>query len=221
MTGWRSFGASVRGPGHVASGLPNQDAWSRTLRSWGEVVVVSDGVGSRPNAEYGSRAACRAVPRAVQHDRGNTRASLRDIKAHWLEFVAPFDPRDCAATCLYVLRPVSGPITIGVLGDGLAVVTRTDGGIEYVEHNKADSFANITVALSAATREEEWRVAEIDEERVASVTLCTDGVSDDLEGELRSAFFRNWIDYSESMADVTAGRHLRKVLHGWKVPGSL
>ena len=166
MTGWRSFGASVRGPGHVASGLPNQDAWSRTLRSWGEVVVVSDGVGSRPNAEYGSRAACRAVPRAVQHDRGNTRASLRDIKAHWLEFVAPFDPRDCAATCLYVLRPVSGPITIGVLGDGLAVVTRTDGGIEYVEHSKADSFANITVALSAATREDEWRVAEIDQERV-------------------------------------------------------
>ncbi len=48
MTGWRSFGASVRGPGHVSSGLPNQDAWSRTLRSWGEVVVVSDGVGSRP-----------------------------------------------------------------------------------------------------------------------------------------------------------------------------
>ncbi len=60
---------------------------------------------------------------------------------------------------------------------------------------------------------------EFDQEGVASITLCTDGVADDLEGDLRSAFFRSWIDYSEAMADVTAGRHLRKVLHGWKVPG--
>ena len=219
MTAWRSFGASVRGPGHVAAALPNQDAWSWTRRSWGEVVVVSDGVGSRPQAEYGARAACRAVPRAVQHEHGASRASLAGIKARWLDLVAPFEPRDCAATCLYVVRPVSGPITVGVLGDGLVAVTRTDGGIEYVEHSKAETFANITSALSASTTEDEWRVVEFDQDRVESVTLCTDGVADDLEAEMRSAFFRNWMDYTSSMADVTAGRHLRRVLHGWKVPG--
>lgn len=218
MTGWHSFGASVRGPGHVAAGQPNQDAWRWTRRPWGEVVVVSDGVGSRPQAEYGARAACRAVPRAVQHAHGASRALHAEIKSRWLELIAPFEPRDCAATCLYVVRPVSGPITVGALGDGLVAVTRTDGGIEYVEQNKAGTFANITSALSTSTVEDEWRVAEFDQDGVKSVTLCTDGVADDLQVERRSAFFRHWIDYTSAMADVTAGRHLRTALQRWPVP---
>lgn len=217
LTGWRSFGASVCGPGHVTAGMPNQDAWGWTRRPWGEVVVVSDGVGSRPQAEYGARAACRAVPRAVEHVHGTSRASLAEIKSRWLQFVAPFEPRDCAATCLYVTRPASGAITVGVLGDGLVAVTRTDGGVEYVEHTRTGTFANITSALSASTSEDEWIVVEFDQDQVESVTLCTDGVADDLQAERRSAFFRSWIDHTSAMADVTAGRHLREALQRWPV----
>ncbi|MDQ0375989.1 PP2C family serine/threonine-protein phosphatase [Cellulomonas humilata] len=218
MTGWRAFGASVRGPGHVASGLPNQDAWGWTRRSWGDVVVVSDGVGSKSKAEYGARAACRAVPRAVQHGHEASKASLAEIKARWLDNVAPFEPRDCAATCLYVVRPTSGSITVGVLGDGLVAVTKTDGGIEYVEHSKTGSFANITSALSDSTAEGDWRVVEFEQDQVESVTLCTDGIADDLEMEMRSAFFHSWIEHTSAIADVTAGRHLRTSLQQWPVP---
>lgn len=218
MTNWRTFGASVRGPGHAAAGVPNQDAWSWTRRSWGDVVVVSDGVGSRPNAGYGARAACRAVSRAVHRGHGARRAPLDEIKSCWLELVAPFEPRDCAATCLYVFRPTSGPITVGILGDGLVAVTKTDGGVEYAEHSKAGSFVNITAALSASTTEGEWRVVEFAQDQVESVTLCTDGVADDLQVEMRSEFFRSWAEHTSELADVTAGRHLRESLQQWPVP---
>lgn len=35
MTLWKSFGASVRGPGHITEGLPNQDAWMSFHHAWG------------------------------------------------------------------------------------------------------------------------------------------------------------------------------------------
>ena len=58
---WRHFGISVRGPGHVRACLPNQDAFHVDSYKWGDVAVVSDGVGSCPTSEHGSSAACRAV----------------------------------------------------------------------------------------------------------------------------------------------------------------
>jgi len=65
MNLWKSYGASVRGPGHVATCEPNQDAWTSFHRVWGDGIVVSDGVGSKPFANVGSDAACFAVKHAA------------------------------------------------------------------------------------------------------------------------------------------------------------
>ena len=61
MSQWISFGASVPGPGHVRMRMPNQDSFLVATHTWGDVAVVSDGVGSCANAECGSDAACQAV----------------------------------------------------------------------------------------------------------------------------------------------------------------
>ena len=116
MTLWKSFGASVRGPHHIAEGLPNQDAWAKFHHVWGDGIVVSDGVGSKPFSSFGSDAACLAVELAVLTccpDGEIERNSLfSSIQANWLRLVAPLEPRDCAATCLFALR-LDGVIHIG------------------------------------------------------------------------------------------------------------
>jgi hypothetical protein len=66
MTLWKSFGASVRGLSHIAEGLPNQDAWAKFHHVWGDGIVVSDGVGSKPFSSFGSHAACLAVEFAAR-----------------------------------------------------------------------------------------------------------------------------------------------------------
>lgn len=54
---WLTAAASVQGPGHLKFKLPNQDAFVVQKSSDGSViaVVVSDGAGSAPHSERGSR----------------------------------------------------------------------------------------------------------------------------------------------------------------------
>jgi hypothetical protein len=42
---WSYFGASVRGPSHSDTDLPNQDAWLGRSYSFGTIVAVCDGMG--------------------------------------------------------------------------------------------------------------------------------------------------------------------------------
>ena len=63
---WNSWGASVIGPLHVKAGIPNQDSWMARRYKWGNVVVVSDGLGSKAHSDHGSKAACLAVFEAAK-----------------------------------------------------------------------------------------------------------------------------------------------------------
>ena len=89
---WRSWGHSMIGPLHQKNGLPNQDAWLARHYSWGDVVVVSDGLGSKPHADTGAKMACRAVCEAAKFYQKNTSAPLEEltrlIHAMWLIFIS-------------------------------------------------------------------------------------------------------------------------------------
>ncbi|MGK0290454.1 MAG: hypothetical protein ACI86H_001913, partial [bacterium] len=63
---WKSWGASVAGPSHLKLGIVNQDAWISRHYSWGDVVVVSDGLGSRQQSDLGAKAACLSVLEAAK-----------------------------------------------------------------------------------------------------------------------------------------------------------
>ncbi len=222
MSNWKTFGASVRGPGHMRSGLPNQDALKTYRNTWGDVAVVSDGVGSLRTSEYGSKAACRAVLRAARHwtqmDDERAERLLAEIHQNWLAEVEPFIPEESSATCLFVIRPKQGRIVVGMLGDGLAAVIRTDGSYEELIDNKEDNFSNQTAALSRETKISHWKTLLMDQDECCAVVLCTDGVADDLLPEKRSDFVRNLYEQGQNFAVVTLVRGVRKMLENWPVP---
>src|SRR3954470_5259912 len=59
------MGASVRGPGHAKLGEPSGDAWVVSQGQYGSVAVVSDGVGSCVQGEFGARVACKAAKKVL------------------------------------------------------------------------------------------------------------------------------------------------------------
>ncbi|QIE30196.1 PP2C family serine/threonine-protein phosphatase [Caballeronia sp. SBC2] len=220
MTLWKSFGASVCGPGHVATGKPNQDAWASFHRAWGDGIVISDGLGSKPFADVGSEAVCRAVVRAADACRDKTEIDydfLSDgIKTNWLSLISPLEPRDCAATCLFALRLGDGVIRLGMLGDGLAAAITDSGSIVQLSEDKSQGFSNITTALSPNASTKDWRYLSLPEHECSAVLLCTDGVADDLDDV--GGFAKEFVDAHRNLSVVSANRHVREMLENWPTP---
>lgn len=223
MTVWKSFGASVIGPGHVATGKPNQDAWAAFHRAWGDGIVVSDGVGSKPFSDFGSHAACLAVARALRalracHDEaGIGNAFLADkIKNNWLSLITPLEPSDCAATCLFSFRMNDGVLRMGMLGDGLVAAVKSDELVVSLSEDKSESFSNITAALSPNLTEKDWRWLSLPEEDCKAIVLCTDGVADDLKDI--DGFVKEFAGAHCDLSSVSASRRVREMLENWPTP---
>lgn len=220
MNVWKSFGASVIGPGHVAAGFPNQDAWAAFHHEWGDGIVVSDGLGSKPLSDFGSRAACLAVARAIHSCRRMPeidRTVLADrIISKWVSLIAPLSPRDCAATCLFGFRMNDRGVIIGTLGDGLAAVLKTDGSVMSLSDDKSEGFSNITAALSPDTGATEWRWLSMREEECRAVLLCSDGVADDLTD--LNGFVAEFYAAHRGISSVSASRRSREMLANWPTP---
>jgi serine/threonine protein phosphatase PrpC len=226
-TSWKSFGASVIGPGHIATGKPNQDSWSSFHHIWGDGIVVSDGLGSKPLSNFGSDAACRAVEQAVRHlsvrardakpaARDKYAALLAGILDGWLDSVAPLDPQESGATCLFAFRIGDGLVRMGMLGDGCAAAVKHDGTVVTLSDDKAAGFSNVTSALSPSTSEASWTVMTIPETECEAVVLCTDGVFDDLEDV--EDFMAGFVKAYRGLARMTASRLAREMLENWPVP---
>lgn len=220
MTVWKSFGASVRGPGHIAAGIANQDAWASFHHAWGDGVVISDGVGSKPFSNFGSDATCLAVEYAAQacHDKTELDHNfLSDrIRTNWLSLLSPLDPSDCAATCLFALLLGDGAIHLGMLGDGLAAAVKSNGSVVSLSEDKSLGFSNITAALSSKVSAKDWRYLSLPEEECAAVLLCTDGVADDLDDT--DGFVKGFIEAHHALATISANRHIREMLENWPTP---
>lgn len=220
MTLWKTFGASVRGPGNIAIGKPNQDAWASFHHAWGDGIVISDGLGSKPFSDFGSDAACLAVACATHACRDKSKTNhlflSNRIKTNWLSLIVPLEPHDCAATCLFAIRLGDGAIRLGMLGDGLAAAVKADGSIVSLSEDKSQFFSNITMALSPDTSAEDWRHLSLPESECAAVLLCTDGVADDLDNV--DGFVKSFIEAHRDLAAVSANRHVREMLEGWPTP---
>lgn len=220
-TTWKAFGASVTGPGHAALGLPNQDAWSSFHHLRGAGLVVSDGLGSKPLSDFGSRAACWAVEHAARRfalppEVGGRGDVLTSIRNYWSTTVVPLGATHTAATCLFAFQVGDGNIRVGILGDGCAAAVRTDGSVEVLMEDKTRSFSNITEALSPTTESSSWTVLDVPERTCEAIVLCTDGVSDDLADV--EGFMAGLVRSCRGLAQVTASHQVRRMLVGWPVP---
>ena len=220
MTLWKSFGASVRGPGHIATSTPNQDAWSSFHHIWGDGIVISDGVGSKPLSNFGSDAACRAVEYAALAFCDKSEVNLdflfNRIRVNWLSLIGPLEPSDCSATCLFAFRVGDGSIHLGMLGDGLAAAVKSDGSVVALSEDKSQGFSNITAALSPNASTKDWRHLSLLEKDCAAILLCTDGVSDDLVNV--DGFVKGVVETHCSLAGVSANQHIHEMLENWPTP---
>ncbi|HOD20418.1 MAG TPA: PP2C family serine/threonine-protein phosphatase [Candidatus Fermentibacter daniensis] len=217
---WRSFGASVTGPGHIAAGKPNQDAWASFHHVWGDGLVVSDGLGSKPFSNFGSHAACLAVAHSLyrfREDTDSNRSVLSElIRNKWISLLKPLTPRDCAATCLFAYRMNDGMVLMGMLGDGLVAALRVDGSVMSLSEDKSEGFSNTTSALSPHTTSADWQWLSVSEMECQSVFLCTDGVADDLSD--RTGFIRGFYDANRELSSISSARRARDMLRNWPTP---
>ena len=109
-------------------------------------------------------------------------------------------------------------MTIGMLGDGLIAVLKSDGSYLELYEDKNDGFSNQTNAISENTRVGQWKTASLVRDECLAVLLCTDGVSDDLLPEQRSGFVRHIFERVHNYAAITLSREIRKMLENWPVP---
>lgn len=181
--GIRLRAASVRGPGHRTDSLPNQDAVliRQGRRRW--LAVVSDGMGSRPHAAQGARAACLAARQAVDEQAFDVTDSalIQTIYRHWW---ARLDaqcivPVDAVSTCLLAWGQPDGRYRLLQLGDGLILGDPAPArGLVQRDHG---GFCNETNGLGISCQIDDWTCARGRLVRPGdALALMTDGISDDL-----------------------------------------
>ena len=220
---WSRWGASVIGPLHIKKGIPNQDFWMARQYKWGNVLVVSDGLGSKPHSDHGSKAACQAVLEAAKCFQNNQDANLVDIlrliHASWLVKVAPFSPSDCSATCLFAIQ-IKGKITLGRLGDGMvAVHGESEKDCLILSDDKRDSFSNFTNSLHQDFKSGQWETYTIESRKCKAIVLCTDGISDDLLPERELDFVKEFAYEYSNIHPLKRNYQLKNMLSNWPVPG--
>lgn len=227
MQRWMSFGASEIGPAHITTGKPNQDSWAAYHHGTCDVLVVSDGMGSKDFSEFGSAMACRAIDQVVCQtlvatgsvslkDSGLREEFLGDVRAAWLEGIVPLTSNNASATCLFAFRAGDGVIWVGMLGDGLAAAVLNDGSARLLEDVKDESFSNMTNSLSERTRPEDWKIMGVPESRCKAVLLCTDGVADDLVDS--EGFACGIVDSFCKLPCVVASSDVADMLIDWPTP---
>ena len=220
-----AFGASVRGPLHRKEGRPNEDAWLREMGGFGALIVVCDGLGSRPQASDGSRAACLAVKEAVLRwskvDCAPVSLLSHLIEVYWRLRIHPIKPCDAATTCLLAFAAPNGSWLLGGIGDGL-VVARTGAEVITVIGGDRDGFTNETNGLGVSSGPQDWSFVELlptRQDRMA--LLATDGVSEDLLPDRLGGFCDWLVSSTQFISAMNRWRWLVAELKNWPTPGHL
>ena len=190
--GFRLRAATVRGPAHIAEGLPNQDAV--LIRNRGDVwfAAVSDGMGSRKRADVGAKAACWAGWQSVRRLSFGCADSewVELCRGLWVERLAAFrvEAADAVATCLFAWGLPDGRFRLAQLGDGL-ILGDPEPARGLVGRDPGD-FANETMGLGLAHETADWAFARGElKDSGQGLALMTDGISEDLgstDGLVRS-----------------------------------
>jgi serine/threonine protein phosphatase PrpC len=215
--GFLLHGASVIGPGHIASDQPNQDALLTRHWSDGWLAVVSDGMGSRPHSDIGSRCACSAVLAAVKSLSFNVsdKDFIHFIYKHWLRLLGNTQADDAVATCLIAWGMATGETRLFQLGDGAVIYNGSESWVLVSRDNAA--FGNETTGLGASRKYSDWccRTVGLDAENDA-IALLTDGISDDVSDST------GFLEFT-AMQLRTKGRRygkswIQKQLEEWPTP---
>jgi serine/threonine protein phosphatase PrpC len=183
------------------------------------LAVVCDGMGSRPRAREGSRAATLAARDAWRGWQRSVVGSVEDfvrlLEVSWRFRLQTITATDAATTCLVFAEDGHGRAVIAQLGDGM-VARRTVDGVAHVHVSNAEGFGR-TDALGTPHTLSDWSFTLTHPLAAGeAVLMATDGVSEDLEPD-RIADLMAWV-IDELGPQPNANRLLRAELRNWPVP---
>lgn len=223
----RALGSSVPGPRHRAQGLPNADAVLTGRVRQTLFAVVCDGVGDRPHAAIGARAACRAVRDALRHweAAGDAGAEplglLRLIHQLWAIRMHPHALAAGATTCLFAALLPGGRVVHAQLGDGLVAHARPDGRLDVLG-SRQDRFGQLAAALGKVRALDAWQTGELAALSPGSVLiLASDGVADDLVPGQEGVFAQRLVSTIAPLPPNEGRRRLTTMLEQWPTPHHL
>lgn len=216
------FGHSEIGPSHVKNNINNQDAWCIKHFDWGQVIVVSDGVGSKSFSEFGSKAVCQAAIKLAHfwYENMNYQPEVLLNKFHeyWIDALENRNPNQCSCTSLWVIH-CHGLIFMAQLGDGLLSFINPQGEVGFLIDNFNEiSFSNQTFALQEKHHEKQWNWKLSSAEEFHSFLLMTDGISDDLLQEQKTSFVKGVIEHYSLLGEEQAEEEIKGWLKSWPVP---
>ncbi|MEV5821175.1 PP2C family serine/threonine-protein phosphatase [Micromonospora haikouensis] len=212
----------MRGPAHGRHRVAKQDAWRGTSGRFGSLVVVADGLGSRPHSRLGALAACRAAHQAVRglsaHEAADPSTLFSRIESCWRAELAPRDPAECSTTVMLSVVHRCGGVLLGQVGDGLVAY-----GAEHVADRlvrERTGFGNETDALGLPGRRPLWHFRWLPAPPAGfRVLLATDGVADDLRPESLGRFVDHLAQEFGPLPPPERHRRLVAELRAWPTPG--
>lgn len=222
---WECFGASVQGLLHKKENRPNEDAWAKKTTRSTTVVVVSDGMGSKPNARLGAQMACKAVSDSL---RSWAKAPnpppvylLRLIHINWSLRVLPYSEADSATTCLFATVLASGKLVLGQLGDGIVALREPDGMVTQLDTVK-EGFGNETTGLGIAKSTKEWSILTRSRPSPGTaILLASDGIADDLKRDQIGEFIEVLVDDFAPLSPKKRYQALASELRQWTTENHL
>lgn len=211
--------SSVVGALHVKSGLSNQDSYLVKQFKFGTLLVVSDGMGSHPHSDIGSRSVCRSVARAVQlwqeYQCNDIRLLIPLLHSLWGIDIFPYSKNECGATCLFAFLRKDNILYMGQLGDG-SIFYSTGNDLALLK-SKEDEFANLTAGINSIRTFEDWSLAAVSTgNNPVKICLMTDGVAETLVETRREEFVRLlWKRLSEKNNICERNNMIYKLLKDW------
>ena len=217
-------GESLAGPSHIAKNIPNQDSFLFVRKRKYTLLIVSDGLGSKPHSHIGSAAACIAVKEELARfvkQRNQTLsipALLKNIVTRWEAVIQPHSPKDCSATCLFLFT-TRRKILVARLGDGMVcLLGKNPKNDIFLGDSKDGTFSNATFSLSDTHSTAEFNVNLFDRFDFCGAVLTTDGISADMENGKELLFAKDVFSELDRMKFWKRRAFLRNMMENWPVP---
>lgn len=215
---FKAIGASVIGPSHIESQLPNQDSLSLQGFKGGWISAVCDGLGSHEYSQHGSKAASLLVQQIWRETSGLSISEMnKRIHRQWLKAISFYSVTKASTTCLYSVVYQNGSVIINQLGDGLVLYKCK--GVFHKFTPEDTNFGNQTNSLGSTFKAEDWVNCEFNlEQEGDGVILMTDGISDDLSQDTLLGFYEHIYQIASTSTRRQAKKWLQHELHHWATP---
>jgi len=196
-----------------------QDALGIINQKYFSLFIVTDGLGSSKNSDYGAKKAIAAVEKAVNQWRKlkkkDNKILLQLIHFYWNLLIgdSDFEKKDCLTTCLFAyVDKLDKKIILGLLGDGLLFFESKE---ETVFVKSSDDY-NYTKSLGSSKSFDDWNIMTSNYENEAfTLLITTDGISEDIVENKEKEFAESLIQKMLKLKKSKRNIYLKQLLENW------